>query len=297
MDFINRATSGSLALETTLLVHGLPRASSLPLSKQLAAIARDCGVQAALVGIIRGRATIGLTEDELLELLDHAAPKANTANLGVTLFRKQSAATTVSTTLELAAAAGIRIFATGGLGGIHRGYASHLDISSDLLALSRFPVAVVASGIKSILDIPATREALETLGIPVIGFRTDTFPAFYMRETDLPVDAGFDDVPELAAFVRSELARAGRGILIANPIPQADAITPAEFNAWLAEAQRRTAAAAPGGRDITPALLGHLHDVSAGATLRANISLIKNNTELAAQLCRAMADSQEANGR
>jgi pseudouridylate synthase len=294
---ISRAGIDSVALETTLLVHGLPPGMGDGLARELCCIVRDRGVRPALVGVIRGRAVVGLTEEEL-GLLLQSGVKANTSNLGSILFSGASAATTVSTTLELAAAAGVRVFATGGLGGIHKGYGEHLDISSDLLALTRFPLAVVASGVKSILDVAATREALETLGIPVAGFSTDTFPAFYLRETDLGIDARFDDIDELASFLRFELERSGRAVVVANPVPVAEAIGPDEFAAWLAEAQERVQAARPGlggrrgqaGRDVTPALLAALHEVSRGATLRANLALVRSNTDLAARLCRAMLD-------
>lgn len=299
MHIVNRSNPDCIALETTLLTHGIPREEAQPLARELVQLAAARGVGAALVGVVAGRGIVGLTEQELEELVNPACGreegegraqvfKANTANLGAIMFRRQSAATTVSTTMELAAAAGLRLFATGGLGGVHRGYGQHLDISSDLLALSRFPLAVIASGIKSILDVSATREAMETLGLPVIGFRTDTFPAFYLRETDLRVDFRFDDVRELADFVAFELARTGRGMLIANPIPEDEAISPATFEGWLAMAEEQARSGKVSGRDVTPAVLAKLHEVSGGATLRANLALIRNNTDVAAQLCAAL---------
>jgi pseudouridylate synthase len=188
--------------------------------------------------------------------------------------------------MELAAAAGVRVFATGGIGGVHRGYGEHLDVSADLLALTRFPVAVVASGVKSILDVEATREALEALGIPVIGFQTDSFPAFYIRETAFPVDARFDDAGELAGYVDAELRRTGRGVLIVHPVPRESALDPAVFEAWVSEAQKRIAGVR--GRDLSPALLAALHEISGGVTLQANRALVRSNADLAAHLCAAM---------
>jgi len=202
------------------------------------------------------------------------------------MHRKQHGATTVSTTVELAAQAGIRVVATGGIGGVHRGYAAHLDISSDLGTLARRPVAVVTSGVKSLLDVAATRELLETLGVPVIGYRTDSFPAFYVRETDIPVDARFDDAEDLARYISSELARTGRGVVVANPCPEADAMPRDAWESLLARAQ---AAAGPArGRDVTPALLTQIHALSGGTSLRANIALAVDNARLAGAICGGM---------
>lgn len=287
MNLINRAGPGHVALETTLLAHGVPKGQGMPLARELADIVASAGARPALVGVHRGHPTVGLSWDELSEML--AAPKvhkANTANLGVLIHRRAHAATTVSSTMELAAAAGVRLFATGGLGGVHRGYGERLDISADLAALTRFPVAVVCSGVKSLLDVGSTREALETLGVPVVGFRTDWFPAFYLRESEAGLDARFDDPADLAEFVHAELARTGRGILVANPVGEADQIEPGQWEKWLGEATRRAAGRAT-GRDATPAILAALHEVSAGATLRSNLALVRSNAELAARLCRA----------
>jgi pseudouridine-5'-phosphate glycosidase len=218
--------------------------------------------------------------------------KVNTANAGIAMFRGSYAATTVSTTMELAAKAGVAVFATGGIGGVHRG--GEHDVSADLFAFTRFPVAVVTSGVKSILDIAATREVLETLGVPVVGYQTDVFPAFYLREPDVAgvgkVDAKFDDVQELAAFARFEMARTGRGIVVCNPIPPEHQLDAAQWSEWLAAAHARVQAsgAATGGRDTTPALLGALHEVSGGATLRANVELVVSNARLAGQIAWAM---------
>jgi pseudouridylate synthase len=272
-----------VALETTLLLHGVPRVEARDLARELAQVVTRHGAMAALVGVVRGVPTVGLTDAELEELLSaERVEKVNTSNLGITMHRRAHGATTVSATMELAAAAGIRLFATGGVGGIHQGYAERLDISADLAALARFPVAVVTSGVKSLLDVGATREALEALGVPVVGFRTDSFPAFYLRETEWRVDARFDEVADLARFVDAELARAGRGIVIANPIPEADGISEADWSRWLAEAERRAAGAK--GREATPRILAQLHEVSGGATLRANLALTRANTDLAARL-------------
>jgi pseudouridylate synthase len=287
----NRTVPGEpwVALETTLLAHGVPRGGGLPLARELAEVVSRRGARAAVVGVLGGEAIVGMGERELATLLaDGDVPKVNTANLGIVLHRGQDGATTVSATVELAAAAGVRVFATGGLGGVHQGYGTHLDISSDLAALARFPVAVVASGVKSLLDVQSTREALETLGVPVVGFRTDRFPAFYLRESAAGVDARFDEPADLARFAEAELARTGRGVLIANPVPADAEIDERRWNRWLAEASREAVASGASGRDVTPAVLSALHRISGGATLGANVALVKANAELAAALAVAM---------
>ncbi|MEX2217340.1 MAG: pseudouridine-5'-phosphate glycosidase [Phycisphaerales bacterium] len=285
MQVINRAGPAPVALETTLLAHGVPRESGAALARELAGIVRARGASPAVVGILDGSPIVGMTDDEVARLLASAdVPKVNTSNLGIALHRRTHGATTVSATLELAAGAGVRVFATGGIGGVHRDYGSRLDISADLAALARFPVAVVCSGVKSLLDVESTREALETLGIPVVGFRTDRFPAFYLRSCECGVDARFDEAADLAHFARAEIARAGRAVLIANPVPESDQISAAQWSAWLEVARRRIEREPVCGRDVTPALLSGLHEASGGATLRSNLALVRANTDLAAQL-------------
>lgn len=282
-----------VALETTLLLHGVPRPSARDLAHRLAAVVRSQGAEPALVGVLNGRPIVGLNDQQLEVLLSaERVQKVNTANLGVILTRKQHGATTVSTTMELAAGAGVSVFATGGIGGVHRPPARH-DVSADLIALTRFPVAVVCSGCKSILDIAATREILETLGVPVIGFQTDAFPAFYLRQPPEPgvgpLDARFDDIAEMARFVRSELARTNRGVLICNPIPVEHELKLADWRRWLSQAEESPRVQQASARDATPALLGMLHELSGGATLAANIELVVSNAALAGRLATAMA--------
>lgn len=275
----------AVALETTLPALGLPPGEGLPFTRELNEMIRGLGAEPAVVGVLGGEPIVGMSDEQLARMLDgRPVAKANTANLGVLMHRGADAATTVSATMELAAGAGVSVFATGGIGGVHKGYGEHLDISADLAALARFPVAVVASGTKSLLDVVSTREALETLGVPVVGFRCDRFPAFYLRESDATLDARFDDEPALAAFVRAELGRTGRGVLVCNPIPEADEIAGGVFSGWLAEAERRCADA--GERQITPCVLAALHEISGGETLRANLALVRDNARLAALLAR-----------
>ncbi|MEM7622607.1 MAG: pseudouridine-5'-phosphate glycosidase [Planctomycetota bacterium] len=291
---MNRAPPNAVALETTLLIHGVPPETAAPLFHDLVADAARAGSQAALIGVVAGRPTVGMTEAEFRQLLavskgtDAARPgsglsgvaKLNTSNLGIAIHRGEHGATTVSATAELAAAAGLSVFATGGLGGVHRGFGERLDVSSDLAALARFPVCVVASGVKNLLDVVSTREALETLGVPVVGYRTDAFPAFYVRESEASVDARFDDPAGLASFVEAELQRTGRGVLVCQPVPESHAFTAGEWEAILARAQGE----ARTGRDATPDVLSAVHRLSDGRTLDANIALVRANVTLAGQI-------------
>jgi pseudouridylate synthase len=279
MPVVSRVPRGApaVALETTLLLHGVPKTESRGLADDLARVVREAG----------GVPTVGVNDEELgLLLAAEKVSKVNTSNLGVALHRKTHAATTVSTTMELAAAAGVRVFATGGLGGVHKNLAAHLDISADLAAFTRFPVAVVTSGVKSLLDVEGTREALETLGVPVVGYRTDRFPAFYLRESAAGVDARFDDHADLARFVSAEMRRTGRGVVVCNPIPAADEIAAGDWRAWLAAAEAKVGPTS--GRDATPRLLGALHEVSRGATLRANLALVRSNAALAGRVAASL---------
>ena len=273
----------AVALETTLLLHGVPREDALDLASSLFEIVESEGAEPALVGVIQGRPIVGITLDELSEMLeDGPVDKVNTANLGYALFSGQSGATTVATTMELAASAGVRFFATGGLGGVHRGYGKQWDVSADLAAFTRFPVAVVTSGAKLVLDVVSTREALETLGITVVGYGTDAFPAFYLRDSGARVDIRMDHIHTLSEFSKTEMERTGRGIVVANPIPASHEVSSHEWEGWFAEAVAQTSHAR--GRETTPALLGALHAISGGKTLRANLELVKSNARLAAQL-------------
>lgn len=284
----DRAKHPAVALETTILAHGLPPAEAPAIHAQFAEAVREAGASPTLIGVLNGKAIVGMTDDELATMLSaDSVHKANRSNLGIMLARSRTAATTVSTTVELAAHAGIRIMATGGIGGVHKDYHAHLDISADLGAIASHPVAVVTSGCKNILDIAATREALETLGVPVVGFRCDTFPAFYQRSADLPLDHRFDDEAELARFIGFELDRTGRGVVVCNPIPADDEIPLAEWTEWLTRARAETE---PGlGRDATPAVLARVHELSAGRTVRANIALATSNASLAGRLAAAGA--------
>ncbi len=294
MKIDRRTPSPAVALETTLLLHGVPKSSALDLHRGLSSICLEHGANPGLVGLLDGVPTVGITEDELNGLLkEDSVPKANTSNLGVLRYWGANAATTVSATMEIASCAGLSVFATGGLGGVHQNLFSgeatcNLDISADLAAMSRYPVAVVSSGVKSILDVVATREALESLGVCVVGYRTDRFPAFYSRSSDAGVDARFDDPDALASFLRMELNRTTRGVLVVNPIPEQFEIPDRQFGEYVEQATAEATASGATGRSVTPAILDALHRISGGKTLEANIELVRSNTALAAQLASRM---------
>ncbi len=274
-----------VALETTLLLHGVPNEAAIELDRSLRAIVLEAGAEPALVGVLDGAPRADLHPEELAGMLSlESVPKLNNSNLGIAIARSETGATTVGATMEIAASNGIRFFATGGLGGVHPNLGDRLDVSGDLGAFTRFPVAVVTSGTKSILDVPSTRELLETLGVPVVGYRTDHFPAFYRRATEptVSVDARFDDIPELARFCRMELERTGRGVVVCNPIGEPDELPAALWEDWLARAEGTVSRAS--GRDVTPAVLSALHRISEGRTLAANLALVRSNVALAARL-------------
>lgn len=282
------AGRAAVALETTLLAHGLPPGQGLPLAVELDEIIAGHGARPATIGVLDGVPIVGMTSEELTDFLGRGhIEKANSANLGPLIHQRATAATTVSATVQLAASAGIRVMATGGLGGVHQNAAQRLDISADLSALTRHPVAIVSSGVKAILDVASTRELLETLGIPVLGYKTETFPAFYLTDSEASVDAVFDDPAEIAAFARRHLAATGRGILVVKPVPAQHAIEPHLWHHWLQEAQSTTPAVQ--GRAATPAILDGLHRISNGKTLSANLALVRENADLAARIAAEMA--------
>jgi pseudouridine-5'-phosphate glycosidase len=277
-----------VALESTLVAHGLPWPDNLEVARELEDTVRAGGAVPATIAVVDGLVRIGLPDDVLAQLAQHGArfAKAGATDLAIHLARGGSAATTVSATAMLAARAGIRVFATGGIGGVHRGDAS--DVSHDLPVLARTPIAVVSAGAKAILDLPRTLELLETLGVLVVGYGTSELPAFYSPRSGLALDHRVDSAAELAAIARCRWDDlGGGGILVCNPIPAAAAIDglDAAIDAALAEA---TAAAVTGKR-LTPFLLARLAAVTGGASIRANRALAVHNAEIAAALALALA--------
>jgi len=280
-----------VALETTLVTHGLPHPQGLEAALELEEIVRSCGAEPATAGVLDGVVRVGLARAELERLAtSRDAAKVSLGNLAAVVASGTAGSTTVAATMFVAAQAGIRVFATGGIGGVHRDAAESGDVSADLVALGRFPVAVVCAGAKAILNLPRTVEMLETLGVPVLGFGTDEFPAFYRRESGQRVDRRCDTVNELARVARAHWALgSGTGVLVANPIPEADELPRAACEQALEGALAEVAERGLRGRDVTPFLLDRLRDLTGGATVKANLALLRNNVRLAAELARTLA--------
>lgn len=279
-----------VALETTVVTHGLPHPQGFELAGELEAEVIRCGAVPATVGVLEGAVHVGLSRDELAQLAD--APdvaKLNLSNLGAQVASRGPGSTTVAATMFVAARCGIRVFATGGIGGVHRGESETGDVSADLTALSRYPVAVVCAGAKAVLDLPRTVEALETLGVPVFGWRTDRFPAFWRRETDLPVDRRFDDLDALAAAAVAHWGLgADSGVVVVNPVPADDEMDGGLYETALARALADATARGASGRDVTPFLLDRMRELTGGASVAANLSLLRHNARVAAELAAAM---------
>jgi pseudouridine-5'-phosphate glycosidase len=280
-----------VALESTIITHGMPYPENVETARTVEAIVRAEGAVPATIAVIGGRIAVGL-DAKTLDKLGSAkgVTKASRRDLAAAIVAKADAGTTVAATMAIAARAGIPVFATGGIGGVHRGAETTFDISADLVELSRTPVAVVCAGCKSILDTAKTLEFLETQGVPVVGYGTDEFPAFYARTSGFKLDHRFDTPEAIAEVIRTE-RRLGStsGILIANPIPEADALDPKEMEAEILVALREAEQAGVAQKEVTPFILKRLHAGSGGRTLGPNIALIKNNAALAAKIAVALA--------
>jgi pseudouridine-5'-phosphate glycosidase len=277
-----------VALESTILAHGLPWPDNLDVGRALEAEVRRHGALPATVAVLDGVARVGLDAAELERVAREGASmaKAGAADLPVAIARGSSAATTVSATCTLAARAGVRVFATGGIGGVHRGESG--DISSDLTVLAREPIAVVSAGAKAILDLPRTVEALETLGVLVLGYDTDELPAFYTRESGVPLEHRVDDPESAARVLAARWALGQGGVLVANPIPVAAALDRATVDKALAEALAAATAAGVRGKALTPYLLARLSQVTGGASVRANRALALHNARVGAEIAGAL---------
>jgi pseudouridine-5'-phosphate glycosidase len=279
-----------VALESTIVAHGLPWPDNLAIARELEATVRAHGGAPATIAVVDGKPHIGLTDDTLAHLARDGGrfAKAGATDLAVHLVRGTSAATTVSATAVLAARAGIRVFATGGIGGVHRGTSG--DVSHDLVALARTRIAVVSAGAKAILDLPRTLELLETLGVLVVGYRTGELPAFYHRASGVVLDHRVDTVRELAAIARARWDELdGGGILVCNPIPEAAALDATAIDIAIATALAEATAASIGGKALTPFLLARLAQVTGGASIRANRALALHNAQVATELAVALA--------
>jgi pseudouridylate synthase len=280
-----------VALESTIVTHGMPFPRNIETALGVEEVVRANGALPATVAVVDGRPRVGLEPGELEKLAaGEGVAKASRRDLAALVAAGRSAGTTVAATMFLAHLAGVGIFATGGIGGVHRGAESTFDISADLDELARTPVTVVSAGAKSILDLPRTLEVLETRGVPVIGFGTDEFPAFFSRSSGLPVDHRVDSAGELAAVIAAHrLLGLPGGILVANPVPEADALDAVEIDGVIDEAVRDAGRAGIGRRELTPYLLGRIVELSGGRSLAANVALVRNNAELAARTAVALA--------
>lgn len=275
-----------VALESTIISHGMPYPQNVETALRVEATIRENGAVPATIAIIGGRLKAGLTPDEIeyLGKKGRDVVKASRRDLPVLVARKQDGATTVTTTMIIAAMAGIRVFATGGIGGVHRGAETTMDISADLEELAMTPVMVICAGAKSILDLGLTLEYLETKGVPVIGFGTEELPAFYTRKSGFRVDYRIDTPEELAAAFRAKLELGLQGgMLVTNPIPEEFSMDPERINAAIDQAVKECNAQGIKGKETTPFLLARIKDITGGDSLASNIQLVLNNARLAAK--------------
>ena len=279
-----------VALESTLISHGFPYPENLEVAREMEEIIRGFGVVPATIAVIGGKIKVGLTRGEL-EFMATSKDilKASRRDLAVITAKGLNGATTVAATMMVAERAGIKVFATGGIGGVHRGAEKTFDISADLQELARTPVAVVCSGAKAILDLPLTREYLETMGIPVIGFRSEEMPAFYCRESGLKVDYVVDDEVEAAKIIRAmqDLGLRG-GMIIANPVPEEYALSMEYMDEMIDGAVRAAEKEGIKGKNLTPYLLNKIKELTGGKSLKANIELAKDNARVAAKIAKVL---------
>lgn len=282
---------GVVALETTLLVHGLPPDDAAHVGAALENAVREHGAIPATVGMVEGVAVIGLDRAEVRRLVERRddVRKLSTRDLGLAAAAGVDGATTVAATIALAASVGVSVMATGGIGGVHLGAAETFDESADLVALSRTPVLVVASGAKSILDVPATLERLDTLGVPVVGYETTTFPGFYVRDSGVQVGWSVASPEEAARAFLAHLELGRGGMLLANPIPAGAEMDPALHARVLADGLHDAHESGIGGADVTPFLLAHFASESGGSSVAANVALVLSNAVLAARVAAAIA--------
>lgn len=279
-----------VALESTIISHGLPQPRNLQVARELEDIVRKAGAVPATIAVLDGVARIGLDDVELERIATESGlRKLGQRDLPLAAALKASGATTVSATSFLAARAGIRVFATGGLGGVHRGWTEDQDESADLDTLARTRITVVCAGVKSILDVPSTLQRLETRGVTVAGFRTDTFPGFYLNSSGEPIDWRIETAEQAAAVMRGQDAFGGpeTALIVANPVPVDQQLDPALHDRVLAEALAAAEAEGVSGQAITPFLLGYLVRGTDGASLEANLAAVRGNTAVAAEIAVA----------
>ena len=277
-----------VALESTIVAHGLPRPGNLRVARQIEQTVRDHGAVPATIGMIAGQVIVGLDDAGLTRLAESPdVAKLSVRDLAVAAATGADGATTVAATSVLAASAGIRVFATGGLGGVHR---EPFDESADLATLARTPIAVVCAGVKSILDIGATLERLETLGVAVAGYRTDRFPGFFISDSGYPLDWRLDTPGQVAAVLRAQAAQGvhSGALVVANPLPESAQLDPALHDRVLAEGLSIVERDRVTGKQVTPVLLSHFHATTGGASLEVNVRIILRNAALAAEIAVAL---------
>ena len=282
------SNSPIVALESTIISHGLPRPSNLNVAREVEAIVREHGATPATIAILDGIVHIGLTDDQLVAIANRDdISKASSRDLAVLVASKKSAATTVAATAHLAAQAGIKVFATGGLGGVHRGANESFDESADLTALSTLDITVVCAGVKSILDVGATLERLETLAIGLVGYKTNAFPGFYLTDSGFTIEHRVESAADIAAVIkaRESVGTNNAALLVANPVVKE--MNRAKHDQILATGLAKAEAAHITGKDVTPFLLEHFHTTSKGESLSVNIEIIKSNSALAADIAVA----------
>jgi len=286
---LNRRTP-VLALESTIIAHGMPFPQNFEFARQAEEEARQRGVTPATIALIDGAVKIGLKEDELKRIAtDETVEKVAFRDLGAALTSGVLGATTVSATSWLAHHAGIRVLATGGIGGVHTGAEKTFDISQDLFLLARLPIVVVSAGAKAILDLPKTVEYLETLGVAVVGYGTNQFPAFYSHQSGLPVPHRADSVEEISSLYQNQRdLNMPCALLVANPVPEEDEIPREEIQTYLKTARDNLSRTARSGKEVTPYLLKSLTELTKGKVLKTNISLALNNVRLGAQIAKAL---------
>ena len=277
-----------VALESTVITHGLPRPQNLDLARNMEKQVRDFGATPATVALLDGKIRIGLSDEELVRLSDaESTLKVSHRDFAAAIVKKADGGTTVAGTMFAANMVGIKVFATGGIGGVHK--ESSFDISTDLRSLAEIPTIVVCAGAKAILDLPATLEYLETMGVPVVGYQTDEFPAFYSRESGLGVSVRLDTPKEIAEFAQAHWNLGMKsGILVTNPIPEADAISAARMEPIIAKASAEAIEKGIHGQKLTPFLLGRISELTKGKSLKANLALLLNNARLAAEIAGEM---------
>lgn len=282
-----RGGKAVVALESTVITHGLPRPANIELAKDLEALVRKEGATPATIGALEGRIHVGLDSDEIEKLAaDETAVKLSARDIAAAISGGNNGGTTVAATLRVAAQASIDVFATGGIGGVHRG--SHWDVSADLSELAKQPVIVVCAGAKAILDLPATLEQFETLSVPVIGYKTDKFPAFYSASSGLALNSTVSNLQEIALLAQAHWQLGGAGILLVQPLPKEESIPNKDVEAWITQALEETKENGIDGQAVSPYLLKRVNELSKGKALKANLALLKNNAKLAAQIAQEM---------